>query len=68
MSYSHCADVHDILNDKEFTEEFKDATRAMTRAETMYGKVPEEHWSYPSPVGSTRRLLQRSARGCRVAV
>jgi alpha 1,2-mannosyltransferase len=53
-----------FLNDKEFTEEFKEATSTMTEAETMYGKIPEEHWSYPSWIDQTlaaenRRKLQK---------
>ena len=48
-----------FLNDKEFTRGFKDATRTMTRAKTMYGKIPEEHWSYPSWVNQTLAAEKR---------
>lgn len=37
-----------FLNDKPFTEEFKNGVRSMTRAECRFSLVPEEHWSYPS--------------------
>ena len=30
-----------------FTEEFKNLTSMMTKAEVHYGLIPEEHWSYP---------------------
>lgn len=36
-----------FLNDVEFTEEFKQLTSSLTNAETKYGIIPKEHWSYP---------------------
>ncbi|CAO0793800.1 unnamed protein product [Mucor circinelloides] len=36
-----------FLNDVEFTQEFKDLTSSLTNAETKYGVIPQEHWSYP---------------------
>lgn len=36
-----------FLNDVEFTQEFKDLTSSLTNAETNYGIIPVEHWSYP---------------------
>ncbi|KAL1914322.1 uncharacterized protein VTP21DRAFT_9015 [Calcarisporiella thermophila] len=36
-----------FLNDVEFSEEFKEMTRAMTRAPVYYGLVPQEHWHVP---------------------
>ncbi|CDS10110.1 hypothetical protein LRAMOSA02787 [Lichtheimia ramosa] len=37
-----------FLNDEEFTDEFRELTTSMTSAETHYGIIPKEHWSYPS--------------------
>lgn len=36
-----------FLNEEPFSEEFINLTRQMTNAETFYGQVPTEHWSYP---------------------
>lgn len=36
-----------FLNDKEFTQEFKDLTSSIVSGKTKYGKIPTEHWSYP---------------------
>ncbi|CAG8455868.1 25566_t:CDS:2 [Dentiscutata erythropus] len=36
-----------FLNDEPFTEEFKNFTKAMTKAKVEYGLVPKEHWSIP---------------------
>lgn len=36
-----------FLNDVEFTQDFKDLTSGLTNAETNYGVIPKEHWSYP---------------------
>ncbi|CDS05164.1 hypothetical protein LRAMOSA07693 [Lichtheimia ramosa] len=36
-----------FLNEEPFSEEFINLTRQMTNAETYYGQVPTEHWSYP---------------------
>ncbi|GAA5800350.1 hypothetical protein HPULCUR_005777 [Helicostylum pulchrum] len=36
-----------FLNDVEFSPEFKDLTSGLTNAETHYGIIPKEHWSYP---------------------
>jgi hypothetical protein len=36
-----------FLNEQPFTEEFKNMTQMMTKAEVHYGLVPQEHWSYP---------------------
>ncbi|CAN6605034.1 probable mannosyltransferase Ktr2p [Trichomonascus vanleenenianus] len=39
-----------FLNDKEFTEEFKQLTTGMASGKTEYGLVPKEHWSLPDDV------------------
>ncbi|KAI5953137.1 KRE2 [Candida jiufengensis] len=36
-----------FLNDEEFTQEFKDLTSSIVSGKTKYGKIPQEHWSYP---------------------
>lgn len=36
-----------FLNDKEFTEEFKEVTSSFVSGKTHYGVIPEEHWSFP---------------------
>ncbi|KAI9492521.1 nucleotide-diphospho-sugar transferase [Zychaea mexicana] len=51
-----------FLNEEPFTEEFKNLTRSMTDAETFYGQVPVEHWSYPDWVNQTY------AKECRQAM
>ena len=37
-----------FLNDKNFSAEFKQMTSAATQARTLYGLIPQEHWSLPS--------------------
>ena len=37
-----------FLNDAEFTEEFKNVTSTLVSGTAHYGKIPEEHWSFPS--------------------
>ncbi|KAL0079314.1 glycosyltransferase family 15 protein [Phycomyces blakesleeanus] len=36
-----------FLNDEPFTDEFKELTSGLTKAETKYGLIPQEHWGYP---------------------
>lgn len=36
-----------FLNDKEFDENFKKVTTALISGKTRYGKIPQEHWSFP---------------------
>ena len=36
-----------FLNDKDFDDDFKEVTTALISGETKYGRIPEEHWSYP---------------------
>ncbi|KAJ2259455.1 hypothetical protein EV176_006890, partial [Coemansia sp. RSA 451] len=33
-----------FLNDEDFTEEFKDGMRSVTKAPVYFGKLPTEHW------------------------
>lgn len=36
-----------FLNDKDFSEEFKEVTSKFVSGKTHYGKIPVEHWGYP---------------------
>lgn len=36
-----------FLNDKPFTDEFKQLTSAIVSGNAKYGQIPEEHWLYP---------------------
>ncbi|KAJ1974478.1 hypothetical protein H4R34_004703 [Dimargaris verticillata] len=36
-----------FLNDKPFTDEFKTLAQTMTKANTTFGQIPQEHWGYP---------------------
>ncbi|KAJ1651936.1 alpha-1,2-mannosyltransferase ktr1 [Dispira simplex] len=42
-----------FLNDKPFTEMFKNTIRLMTKSNVTFGLVPKEHWSYPSWINQT---------------
>ncbi|RHZ71188.1 hypothetical protein Glove_261g32 [Diversispora epigaea] len=48
-----------FLNDKEFTEEFKIKTSALTKGKTYYGLIPKEMWSYPDWINQTRAAEER---------
>ncbi|KAI8997406.1 nucleotide-diphospho-sugar transferase [Pilobolus umbonatus] len=49
-----------FLNDEEFTDEFKDLTSSLTKAETKYGLIDKEFWSYPEwiDIAKADRLRQ----------
>ena len=36
-----------FLNDNDISEEFKKVTTTLVSGQTRYGKVPQEHWSFP---------------------
>lgn len=36
-----------FLNDKDFDENFIKVTTALISGKTRYGKIPQEHWSFP---------------------
>ena len=36
-----------FLNDKDFDDDFIKVTTALVSGTTHYGKIPQEHWSYP---------------------
>ena len=36
-----------FLNDNEFNDEFKKVTTALISGKTKYGKIGQEHWSFP---------------------
>ncbi|KAL9113130.1 MAG: hypothetical protein Q9227_002742 [Pyrenula ochraceoflavens] len=37
-----------FLNDDDFDDTFKKVTTSLISGKTHYGKIPEEHWSFPS--------------------
>ncbi|KAG1467330.1 hypothetical protein G6F56_004472 [Rhizopus delemar] len=43
-----------FLNEEHFTEEFKQKTQSLTRAEIHYGKIGQEHWGYPEFINQTK--------------
>ena len=36
-----------FLNEEEFSDEFKQHTQAMTKANCFYGKIAPDHWFQP---------------------
>ncbi len=36
-----------FLNDKPFDETFKKVTTSLVSGKTKYGRIPQEHWSFP---------------------
>lgn len=36
-----------FLNDQPFDDEFKKVTSALISGKTHYGRIPEDHWSFP---------------------
>ncbi|RUS15072.1 glycolipid 2-alpha-mannosyltransferase-domain-containing protein [Endogone sp. FLAS-F59071] len=53
-----------FLNDDEFTDEFKQRTTALTRAQTFYGKVDVGMWGWPQWINQTlaREKMDELAR------
>ncbi|CAO3663439.1 hypothetical protein G6F70_008396 [Rhizopus microsporus] len=43
-----------FLNDDEFTDEFKQKTSYLTKAQVYYGKIEPEQWSYPDFINQTK--------------
>ncbi|KAI8364122.1 glycosyltransferase family 15 protein [Blakeslea trispora] len=52
-----------FLNDEPFTDEFRELTTSLTQAETHYGLIPEEHWSYPDWIDIEKADRQRKDMG-----
>ncbi|KAI9266777.1 glycosyltransferase family 15 protein [Phascolomyces articulosus] len=50
-----------FLNDEPFTDEFKESTSSLTNAETKYGLIPKEHWSYPDWIDIEKADKSRKA-------
>ncbi|KAL1957295.1 hypothetical protein VTO42DRAFT_6201 [Malbranchea cinnamomea] len=48
-----------FLNDREFDEDFKAVTSAMVSGNTYYGRVPRDHWSFPSWIDPKRAAAAR---------
>jgi alpha 1,2-mannosyltransferase len=52
-----------FLNDVDFTDEFKELSQSMTKAETHYGLIPKEHWSVPDNIDEARAAKTREEMG-----
>jgi alpha 1,2-mannosyltransferase len=48
-----------FLNDEDFDDEFKKVTSALVSGKTKYGKIPEEHWSFPDFIDQERAAKVR---------
>jgi alpha 1,2-mannosyltransferase len=48
-----------FLNDDDFNEEFIKVTTALVSGKTHYGKIPEEHWSFPDFIDQDRAAKVR---------
>lgn len=48
-----------FLNDEEFDETFKKVTRALVSGRAKYGKIPTEHWSFPSWIDQDKAAKTR---------
>ncbi|KAJ2141009.1 alpha-1,2-mannosyltransferase ktr1 [Coemansia sp. RSA 353] len=46
-----------FLNDEDFTEEFKDGMRSVTKAPVYFGKLPTEHWGL-SPYVTEKKVQE----------
>ncbi|KAJ2523040.1 alpha 1,2-mannosyltransferase 2.4.1 [Coemansia sp. RSA 2049] len=49
-----------FINDEDFTEEFKEGVRAMTKAPVHFGKLPPEHWGLSEHV--TEEAVQEALK------
>ncbi|KAJ5160227.1 Glycolipid 2-alpha-mannosyltransferase 2 [Penicillium canariense] len=52
-----------FLNDKEFSDDFKKLTTSLVSGTTHYGKIPEEHWSYPEWIDQDKAREAREEMG-----
>ncbi|KAF9583750.1 hypothetical protein BGW38_008662 [Lunasporangiospora selenospora] len=50
-----------FLNEKPFSEMFKDSLRAISKSEMKFGLIPTEHWSYPSWISKERAAEARKS-------
>lgn len=48
-----------FLNDEEFDEGFKKVIDSLTSGKTYYGKIPSQHWSYPSWIDQEKAAESR---------
>lgn len=48
-----------FLNDREFNDGFKEATTAAISGKTHYGRVPKEHWDFPSWIDQEKAAAAR---------
>ncbi|EPQ64907.1 Bgt-2800 [Blumeria graminis f. sp. tritici] len=54
-----------FLNDELFDENFKKVTTALVSGTTHYGKIPEEHWSFPPHIDQERARKVREDMGAK---
>ncbi|KAI1420329.1 glycolipid 2-alpha-mannosyltransferase-domain-containing protein [Xylaria sp. FL1777] len=52
-----------FFNDEEFSEEFMSAVRNVTNSQCYFEIIPEEHWSIPSWIDTTRFDVGRQFMG-----
>ncbi|KAF8879573.1 glycosyl transferase [Infundibulicybe gibba] len=50
-----------MLNDEEFTDEFKKGVSALTRSSMEFGVVPREHWNQPDWIDEEKATAGRAA-------
>jgi hypothetical protein len=48
-----------FLNDKNFTQEFREAVTDRTNARVKFGLIPKEHWGYPDFIDKYRAAKNR---------
>lgn len=48
-----------FLNDKEFTDDFKDVTSALVSGTTHYGKINDSEWGYPEWIDQDKAAQTR---------
>ncbi|TPX26354.1 alpha 1,2-mannosyltransferase 2.4.1 [Coccidioides immitis] len=48
-----------FLNDGDFSENFKTVTSALVSGKAYYGKIPEEHWSFPEWIDQNKAAEAR---------
>ncbi|KAI9713433.1 MAG: alpha 1,2-mannosyltransferase 2.4.1 [Bogoriella megaspora] len=54
-----------FLNDADFDEQFIKVTTALVSGKTRYGKIPVDHWSYPSFIDQQKAKEAREDYGRR---
>lgn len=54
-----------FLNDNDFSDEFKKLTTSLVSGNTFYGRIPKEHWSFPSWIDTDKAAEAREDMGRR---